>query len=128
MDFLAAAWLVFHILRPVPNDPTSAERMVQVWSRHSSRAQKPPKTGWNIPWDGPVRTTLVGRYRGKRQRERNKKSPKNYRVVDLARKIKAIPWKPIFRSIASSYHLWLCFRKCIQIYNLELTSLEILKC
>ena len=60
-------------------------------------------------------------------RTRKKQNPKRITGLEIWPWIKAIPWKPIFRSIASSYHLWLCFRKCIQIYNLELTSLEIQK-
>eukprot|EP00435_Cladocopium_sp_Y103_P072069 s548_g39.t1 len=30
----------------------------QVWSYHPSNALKPPKSGWSIPWDGPVKNEL----------------------------------------------------------------------
>jgi hypothetical protein len=32
---------------------------LQVWSYHPSNALKPPKTGWSIPWDGPVGDLLT---------------------------------------------------------------------
>ena len=41
----------------------------KVWSRHSSRAQKPPKTGWNIPWDGPVKNQLCVMNKAQKQAE-----------------------------------------------------------
>ena len=66
-------------------DPTSAERMVQVWSRHSSRAQKPPKTGWNIPWDGPVRTTYqsIPRKTSTRKNKTQQKSTEKFRSLEI---------------------------------------------
>lgn len=31
----------------------------QVWSRNKQATQKPPKSGWTIPWDGEVKPELV---------------------------------------------------------------------
>merc|ERR1712113_999073 len=31
----------------------------QVWAYHASQAQTPPKSGWKVPYDGPVDSTFI---------------------------------------------------------------------
>jgi len=46
----------------------------QAWSRNPSKSQRPPKSGWTIPWDGEVRDELCVLNKTERQNEERKQA------------------------------------------------------
>ncbi|CAE7504798.1 Man1a1 [Symbiodinium natans] len=46
----------------------------QAWSRNPATSQRPPKTGWTIPWDGEVRNELCVSSKMEKQSEEKKQA------------------------------------------------------
>ncbi|CAE7684981.1 alkbh8 [Symbiodinium microadriaticum] len=61
------------------------------WSRNQSKSQRPPKSGWTIPWDGEVRDELCIMNKTERQ---NEELPEGF--WDLTRRLGS-GWQKILR-------------------------------